>query len=162
MKPLLHVTSGKDRFLQDLVECVSSVDCSEFFANNIGTLQREQRKIVLGFQTMLINHLRRAFKAVEWKHEYRHNSALRDSIDIFGMDGCRLIAIELDKNRADQVAKKFVSRMAFLPSTESIYFLSLCYPGTARMNKTECVKYFDYCKTLAIRLGSHYAGFIIQ
>jgi hypothetical protein len=83
-------------------------------------------------------------------------------IDIFGKSADRLIAIELDKNRADQVAKKFVSRMAALPSTVPVYFLSVCYPGTVRMNKTECVKYFGYCKTLALRMGSHYAGFLMQ
>jgi hypothetical protein len=84
------------------------------------------------------------------------------SIDIFGKSSDRLIAIELDKNRADQVAKKFVSRVAALPSTLPVYFLSVCYPGTDRMNKAECVKYFDYCKTLDLRMDSHYAGFIIQ
>ena len=71
------------------------------------------------------------------------------------------MAIELDKNRADQVAKKFVSRMAILPTT-TVYFISLCYPGTEMMNKSECAKYFGYCATLAHRMGSHYAGLIIE
>ena len=93
--------------------------------------------------------------------EHRPSSKNRDSIDIFGEGKGFVVAIELDKNRADQVAKKFVSRMAMLPPTK-IYFISLCYPGTQNMNKPECRKYFSYCSTLALRMGNHYAGFIIN
>ena len=71
------------------------------------------------------------------------------------------MVIELDKNRADQVAKKFVSRMALIPST-TVYFVSLCYPGTENMNKAECEKYFGYCAALSNRMGCHYAGFNIE
>jgi len=30
------------------------------------------------------------------------------------------------------------------------------------MSKNECVKYFNYCAELASRMGSHYAGLIIE
>jgi hypothetical protein len=71
------------------------------------------------------------------------------------------VVIELDKHRADQVAKKFVSRIAILPPT-TIYFISLRYPGTDDMNRPECEKYFSYCEILASKMGHHYAGFIIE
>ena len=29
------------------------------------------------------------------------------------------------------------------------------------MNRLECEKYFGYCATLALRMGSHYAGLVI-
>jgi len=98
---------------------------------------------------------------VLWSVEHRPSATNRDSIDIFGQSSDFVVAIELDKNRADQVAKKFVSRMALLPAT-TVYFISLCYPGTERMNRSECEKYFGYCATLARRMGNHYAGLIID
>ncbi len=162
MKPSLHVVSDEDPFLQRLVAHVATIECMDYFSTHLGTAQCEQRSIVSRFQGALVDHLRSAFEAIEWEQEHCPNPATRDSIDIFGITADRLIAIELDKNRADQVAKKFVSRMAALPSTVPVYFLSVCYPGTDRMNKAECVKYFGYCKTLALRMGSHYAGLIIQ
>jgi len=68
----------------------------------------------------------------------------KEAIDVFGKTDSALVVIELDKNRADQVAKKFVSRSATFKN-EKIYYISLCYPGTDRMNLSECVKYFGYC-----------------
>jgi hypothetical protein len=162
MKPSLHVISGGDLFLQRLVARITTIECTDYFSSHLEAEQREQRNFVSRFQGALVNHLRPMFDDVEWKKEYCPNPATRDSIDIFGKTADRLIAIELDKYRADQVAKKFVSRMAALPSAAPVYFLSVCYPGTERMNKNECVKYFGYCKTLAVRMGTHYAGLIIQ
>jgi len=97
---------------------------------------------------------------ITWSIEYCPSRQSRDSIDIFGKGKEFVVAIELDKNRADQVSKKFVSRMAILPET-NVYFISLCYPGTKKMSKSECKKYFNYCSTIAARMNSHYAGFII-
>ena len=162
MKPSPIVVSDQDAFLQSLVACVATVECATYFSNHLGAMQHEQRDIVSRFQAALLEHLRSAFEDVEWKQEHCPSPVTRDSIDIFGKAVGSVIAIELDKNRADQVAKKFVSRMAALPPTLLVYFFSVCYPGTDRMNKAECVKYFGYCKTLALRMGSHYAGFIIQ
>lgn len=163
MQPLPSVISDQDPFLQALVKCVSSIECSSYFSHHLGAMQHEQRSIVARFQAALLEHLSAEFKdEFEWMQEHCPSSETKDSIDIFGKACDRWVAIELDKNRADQVAKKFVSRMAALPSTASVYFLSVCYPGTERMNKAECVKYFGYCQELALRMGSHYAGFIIQ
>lgn len=92
--------------------------------------------------------------------EYAPSKRLKDSIDIYGESEDFVVAIELDKNRADQVAKKFVSRVALLPD-EKVYFLSICYPGTKRMNLNECVKYFGYCSNLAKRMSGVYAGLVI-
>jgi hypothetical protein len=98
---------------------------------------------------------------IVWASEYQPNNSFRDSIDLFGKGNDFVVAIELDKTRADQVAKKFVSRMAIIPSTV-IYFISLCYPGTDKMNHSETSKYFEYCATLARRMSNYYADLIIQ
>ena len=73
----------------------------------------------------------------------------------------------MDAHRADQVAKKFLSRSALFIN-ENIIYLSLCYPGTNSMNKKECVKYFDYCSTISKILSDNssynklYAGLILK
>jgi len=93
-----------------------------------------------------------------WRAEHQLPTG-RDTIDIFG-HGFADVVIELDKSRADQVAKKFVSRSAM--SVGKIYSVSLCYPGTTHMNVPECIKYFGFCATLSKRIGNVYAGFIVQ
>jgi hypothetical protein len=105
--------------------------------------------------------LAEAIPDINWQMEYSPHSSKRDSIDIFGSNKDIYIVIELDKHRADQVSKKFVSRSSLLIDKDIIY-VSLCYPGTSNMNSSECKKYFGYCKMLSVRMGNEYAGFIIE
>lgn len=160
MTPALAVVSDSDAFLCSVVASISSIECSNFFSTHIGKSQTDQKLLVAGFQSLAAATLGNAFKEVQWSVEHCPSPKNRDSIDIFGKGAEFVVVVELDKNRADQVAKKFVSRMALLPSTK-VYFVSLCYPGTEKMNKAECTKYFGYCSALAIRMGCHYAGFIV-
>lgn len=162
MNPDPSVVSDEDNVLQDLVRHVCEIESASYFSNRIGATRTEMRQLVSNFQKALLEHLRIAPRGVEWKMEYRPNAEMLDSIDIFGKSKTHFIAIEIDAYRADQAAKKFVSRMALLPPDKPIYLLSLCNPGTERMTKPECIKYFNYCKTLALRLGNHCAGLIIQ
>ena len=119
-------------------------------------------------KTQRVRDLQRAIKAaleidlprVEWSEEHTPNLEYRDRIDIFGKGKNFAVVVELDATRADQVAKKFVSRLAILPPTQ-VYYLSVCYPGTRNMNQEECRKYFEFCSTLARRMGCQYAGFLI-
>ena len=97
----------------------------------------------------------------QWQKEYCPISSSRDSLDIFGENESAVVAIELDKHRADQVAKKIVSRIAILPDTK-VYFISLCYPGTVSMSKPETIKYFGYGSNLSKRMGNVYAGFTVE
>jgi len=160
MKPELLVSSDDDAVLSSIISCISGIECCKFFSSHLGKSQPQQKQVVTDFQRLIESVLAGVMQDIEWSMEYCPSRQNRDSIDIFGKGNGFVVAIELDKNRADQVAKKFVSRMAILPATR-IYFISLCYPGTENMNKPECAKYFNYCSTLALRIGNHYAGFII-
>jgi hypothetical protein len=159
--PKIFIQSTDDSILNSLVACISQVSCSDLFSIHIGKSQPEQRKIVISFQNRLLKLLKELIPEINWFIEHCPSSENKDSIDIFGEGGEFVVVIELDKNRADQVAKKFVSRVALLPN-KSFYYISLCYPGTERMNRAECIKYFKYCSILAVRMKNHYAGFIIQ
>ncbi len=163
MKPTLVNKSDDGPILNSIISCIVSIECSEYFSEHLGKSQPEQKSYVTEFQTCLKSVFAHVMPDVTWSVEYRPRVDSGDSIDIFGKGSNFVVAVELDKNRADQVAKKFVSRMAILPTT-TIYFISLCYPGTEHMNKSrsECVKYFGYCATLASRMENYYAGFIIE
>lgn len=161
MKPTLFHQTDDQPVLRLIVSCLTNIDCSKHFTEHIGKSQSEQKSIVSEFQDFTRSALQLSMPKITWSIEHCPSRITQDSIDIFGRGHDFVVAIELDKNRADQVAKKFVSRMAILPAT-TIYFISLCYPGTERMNKRECIKYFGYCATLARRTGNHYASFIIE
>ena len=105
-----------------------------------------------------------------WDTEYKPSDKFADRIDIYGsssnVENKFKIVIELDTHRADQVAKKIVSRTALFIE-ENLIYVSLCYPGTKKMSKPECEKYFQYCNSIYDSLNkSHdkkklYIGLII-
>jgi len=162
MKPILYAKSAdNDPFLHSIIACITLIDCAKYFANHLGKSQREQGPLVQAFQQALARSLAITFPNIIWSLEYLPNQDGKEAIDILGKSAEVTVIIELDKHRADQVAKKFVSRSAMFRS-EHIYYITLCYPGTDRMNLSECVKYFGYCAELSKRLGNVYAGFIIQ
>ena len=162
MKPVLQMKSAdNDGFLESLIACITSLNCASHFADHLGRQQTEQAAIVQRFQFALRTALASAFPSMRWSLEYLPNPSAKDSIDIFGTGEQMSVVIELDKHRADQVAKKFVSRSAMF-TREKIYYISICYPGTERMSLPECVKYFGYCASLSARIGNVYAAFVIQ
>lgn len=161
MNPVLQIkTKVDDLLLNELHGVIHCIDCKDYFLKHIGKNQSEQKDLVSNFQSKLLTNLREVVKFVEWQKEYSPSEA-RDAIDIYGQTTDLVVVIELDKHRADQIAKKFVSRMAMFNNTK-VYYISLCYPGTKSMSKTEAVKYFGYCANLAERMGNVYAGFIIE
>ena len=154
-------STDDDVFLDSIIRVIESVDCNEYFSDHIGKSQSEQKVIVARFQNAICSALETNVTSTKWQLEYCPSISSRDSIDIFGNNRSSVVAIELDKHRADQVAKKFVSRMAALPET-NVYFISLCYPGTANMSKPEAIKYFGYCSNLSKRMNNVYAGFTVE
>lgn len=161
MKPEVKVIStDQDEWLNSMLKVITQLDCREHFSCHLREPQRVQKTIVATFQKSLFHRLQDRIPSLQWAMEYQPSKSRKDSIDIYGESEDFVVAIELDKTRADQVAKKFVSRIALLPD-KKIYFLSLCYPGTAGMNPNECVKYFGYCANLARRMSGVYAGLVI-
>lgn len=161
MKPVVKVKStDQDDWLNSMLDVITNLDCDEHFSSHLGQPQNAQKVIVTNFQRSLCQKLKDRVPGLGWKMEYAPSKNQKDSIDIYGESEDFVVAIELDKNRADQVAKKFVSRIALLPN-KKVYFLSICYPGTEKMNLNECVKYFGYCSNLAERMSGVYAGLVI-
>lgn len=144
-----------------IVKTISELSCSEFFMGHLGVSQRKQQKIVKPFQKYVSTRLMEEVPLVQWSQEFQPINNLRDSIDIFGATASLSIVIEIDKPRADQVSKKFVSRSAMISDGRMLY-IALCYPGTRAMSVGECKKYFGYCSALSRRMNNSFAGFLIE
>lgn len=84
-----------------------------------------------------------------WEIEYKPSKEYNDRIDLYGISTqTHNIIIEFDAPRADQVAKKFISRAALFKNSKTIH-IAICYPSDAKINRNECEKYFKYCSQLA-------------
>ena len=161
MKPKLYEASAcNSNVHKQIITIIEKFESEDYFSNLIGKSQPEQKTIVAKFQNDLYKKLSSEIVEIKWELEYQPNVDARDAIDIFGIFKDFVVAIELDKHRADQVAKKFISRSALL-SKKTIFFVSLCYPGTVNMQINETKKYFKYCKILSEKINNDYAGFII-
>lgn len=160
--PKLQVVSTPtDENLKRLISIIEDIPCQPYFLDHLAKSQVEQKEIVSSFQKDVYQELFLGFSGVSWFREMTPSNESLDTIDIYGESEKFVVVIELDKHRADQVAKKFVSRMAIMPH-KKVYYVSLCYPGTRRMNKSECVKYFRYCSNLALRMNNDYLGFTVE
>lgn len=115
--------------------------------------QKEQRKQIKEFQEGICSSLKQSLPFIEWITEKKIDKKYRDSIDIYGTYNDIHIIIELDKPRADQIAKKMLSRFSYFMDKQFIY-IALCYPGTKKMNPNECKKYFEYAIKIAQQLSS--------
>ncbi|ATB69967.1 hypothetical protein SJPD1_1862 [Sulfurospirillum diekertiae] len=157
---LLKKSYFQNDIYEDILTVIKSLESQDYFDELIGKSQPEQKEMVKKFQKDLFLILTERIVDVRWELEYQPKSARRDAIDIYGKAEGFIIIIELDKHRADQVAKKFISRSALF-ANEKTFYISLCYPGTEKMSKPETIKYFEYCQILSEKIGHHYAGFII-
>lgn len=135
----------------------------------------EKRRLIAELQKNLCDYLNDLVKGVNWKLEKTFdlvNDGLnqefkkrRDSIDIYGSSNNLVVVIEIDASRADQVAKKMLSRAyAVMNENKHVLYIALCYPGTDSMNTEECVKYFKYGSAIFKKLKekSDVLGFVID
>ncbi len=132
--------------------------------------QHGQRKIIKKLQGAIFSKLKSKVPDVEWITEHKISDTVRDKIDIFGSYTSnsvkKFIVIELDKWRADQIAKKFISRTS-LTLKDNVHYFSVCYGGTTNMNANECKKFFTYCKNITNalcvkRLEKTFNGIILK
>src|ERR1700730_10383730 len=119
----------------EIVEIVSALEKTDL--QNIESLsQASQKRLVDNFQNRVHVNLEKKFPNMVWRSQHTLTQEYQDKIDIYGTfsseDNVGAVIIELDKWRADQVAKKFVSRFALTLERPLIY-IALCYGGTEYM-----------------------------
>ena len=104
------------------------------------------------FQKKLQENLSSGKNGYTWETECPPSNSVHDRIDVCGVPkgspkGTPKWIIEIDATRADQIAKKFVSRLALCGLGESINYVAIMYPDTAN-GKAECEKYLRYCRDI--------------
>lgn len=116
------------------------------------------------FQTSLQNKFNNNIRHVETcETEYCLAQVLdgsydgyNDKCDVFVETRDYIVIVELDATRADQVAKKMLSRYFYAEkSSKPTVYVCLLYPGTTYMNPNECVKYMNMGKDVLLRMNSH-------
>lgn len=85
-----------------------------------------------------------------WKKEYKDPTRLEnDTIDLYLDDPW---IIEIDATRADQVAKKILSRIALWGKEPDFHYVAVLYPDT-RNGKNECKKFIRFGREILKRLN---------
>lgn len=146
--PPMHI----DEYINEIKSCIQN-NIPSILKNLIKHSQPKQKIIITAFQNQLLSAFIGSIPYITWTKEYKIGGR-RDSIDIYGKEskGSYNIIIELDKPRADQIAKKIVSRIANYLDEPFIY-IAICYPGTDKMNPNECIKYFEYGKEIINKIN---------
>lgn len=155
-----------------LNEILNAIDRSLAKRNNRVRLKpRRLPGAIADFQEDLANELRGLMEVFLFS-----NAGDRADILIQEIEGYTVI-IEIDATRADQVAKKMMSRFFWaMPNRNGspicnkvdpgnrVVYVSLLYPGTEKMNPEECKKYFVMGAEVLTKLNSDaiFIGYIIS
>lgn len=116
----------------------------------------EKNETIRNMQSAIRDALNNAIGHLQWSTEFKFEENHKDSIDIWGDSENASVIIEIDANRADQVAKKMLSRFHYAKDLgKDVYYVVLCYPGTEKMQTRECQKYVEYGTGILQRLASH-------
>lgn len=117
--------------------------------------QKEVKELII---SPLVNYLNDELSTLGYKFSTETVATINndkkqstDRYDIYGEAiGKPIIIIEVDTHRADQVAKKVVSRLSFNLDAEVLY-VALVYPNNHQnknAEKKECMKYFRLANDL--------------
>lgn len=150
-----------NNWFSKILNSLQDLNCEKYIFGLTKLTQPNQRIKVTELQNFILKILKEKHSDFNWKTEYKVSNKRGDAIDIFGEKGNEILIIELDKWRADQVAKKIISRTALMID-KKIGFISLCYAGTESMNKSEVLKFFKYGNIIQSKLNNYYAGMIIE
>ena len=83
-------------------------------------------------------------------------SGNRDRCDVYAETDKYQILVEIDATRADQLAKKMLSRYYYAHATSQgkpTVYVCLLYPGTDSMNPNECIKYMTMGKEILLSMN---------
>lgn len=94
--------------------------------------------------------------------EHRPNKEIKDSVDVYIEYNNLKLIIEIDNLRADQVAKKLLSRTAMFINQDIIYVTFCYFSNSAVGHKTECLKYIKvhFKKFISIHNNIEYLAFV--
>lgn len=115
------------------------------------------------FQKTLLSKFKNNLNYIEEEGiEYSLSSILdetcntyNDKCDVFIETKKYIVIVEIDATRADQVAKKMLSRYYYAEKNKKpTVYICLLYPGTEKMDTNECLKYMNMGKDILLSMNS--------
>lgn len=181
-KPRLKLNYLENSININVVNFIQTVDFTEYFRELRGATQKIKADAIKKLQKKLVSLLNSEFEEdYDFSDEEGYLKEGKDKLDIVGFpltEGNPLIVIELDKTFAQQVAKKSLGRMGglldddlnekFKNYNKSCLYISLCYPGTPKMPRTENEKYMRFTQNICREISKggtykfEYAGLLIE
>lgn len=116
---------------------------------------------IKAFQEAVVQEMNTVTNSSDWDKEIVLIEGQKDRIDILGRDAKDYEwVIEIDTQRADQVAKKALSRIAVKSANKKPFnYVAILYPRKEYNNINECIKYLRYaklfCETLKKQVTIH-------
>ena len=142
--------------LSQIISCICNA--MKRLDSPIGNKTTNEQK--LNLQTLLAEEFERNIvSCTSAKIEYLLSSdsnSNKDRCDVFAETSKYQIIVEFDATRADQVAKKMLSRYYYAHKTASgkpTVYVCLLYPGTESMNPNECIKYMNMGKEILLAMN---------
>lgn len=107
-------------------------------------------------------------------NKFPSGNTYKDKIDIIGLNNASAmsekdvkisfndtaVVVELDSVRAEQVAKKFLSRVSLCADGDLVYVAWIYPTSNSKVNYSEIEKYFEYCKSVANGISTRDVRFI--
>ena len=148
-------------YISCIISALEDVNFTQLFQHDGTTKGKKQA--VRNIQDEVCRVLRRDLSKFNWKTEAILSNKHNDRADILGSSADMQIIVELDATRADQVAKKTLSRLC-LTKDKTIIYIPLLYPGTDKMVVMECKKYIEYGRDILEKINpdSALVGVILE
>lgn len=146
------------QMIQDAIDEFGPID----FTKKKYEIDKDKNEVVDLIQKPLFEHLSKEVPDFTWSMEEKiwglsgEFGSIRDRIDIYGHYNGLDCIIEIDTCRSDQIAKKFISRIANGLDRPVIYVIIL-YPNTHtayESEKKEAAKYKKFVESIIARLSN--------
>ena len=140
---------------QNIYNFASQTDFSklEVDLSVLNNLDKESRSYHQKKKTMMVKSLQEKLKN---SLEQIEDITWQTEKNLLGNAQEYTIILEIDTHRADQIAKKFTSRLNYFLKQESgekgMLYVIFIYPGTKKMSINEAKKYIRYCKSIGEEL----------
>ena len=147
--------------ISDIIYCISNAVEK---LSNTGKMTEDLKKEL---QDLLVKEFLDRLRPCEATYECKFDGDYRDRCDVYVKTDEYQIILEIDAARADQVAKKMLSRYYYANKTagkRATVYACLLYPGTEKMNLNECIKYMTMGQELllAINPSNRFIGGLIK
>lgn len=121
---------------------------------NRGTKNKNVHIHINHFRDGICDQLNVLYPSLKWTSEKKTSGIFKDKIDILG-EGERPCIIEIDAARHDQIAAKFVSRLALCGLDKPIDYVAVLYESSREVERQMAGKYIQYMYSILQKVNSN-------